>query len=160
MVSIVVGLAVLIPLSKIFLTKKTDKNTRKQKNKSLHELAGEYQISKNLWRVQVDPGSPFVGKTIQETGISKYSITILEVRRKTPNSRRFFKTTMSQEMAGASTLVQEEDILYVLGEFTVVQELVQENKLHLLDSHTPEGASQMNGEDELQFQDIALPRFL
>ncbi|HJD75410.1 MAG TPA: SLC13 family permease [Bacteroides reticulotermitis] len=160
LVSIVVGLAVLIPLSKIFLTKKTDKNTRKQKNKSLHELAGEYQISKNLWRVQVDPGSPFVGKTIQETGISKYSITILEVRRKTPNSRRFFKTTMSQEMAGASTLVQEEDILYVLGEFAVVQELVQENKLHLLDSHTPEGASQMNGEDELQFQDIGIAEIL
>ncbi len=160
LVSIMVGLAVLIPLSKIFLTKKTDKNTRKQKNKSLHELAGEYQISKNLWRVQVDPGSPFVGKTIQETGISKYSITILEVRRKTPNSRRFFKTTMSQEMAGASTLVQEEDILYVLGEFTVVQELVQENKLHLLDSHTPEGASQMNGEDELQFQDIGIAEIL
>lgn len=160
LVSIAVGLAVLIPLSKIFLSKKTDKNTRKQKNKSLHELAGEYQISKNLWRVQVDPDSSFVGKTIKETGISNYNVTILEVRRKTPNSRRFFKTSMSQEMAGASTLIQEEDILYVMGELAVMQQLVQENNLHLLDSHTPEGTSRMNGEDELRFQDIGIAEIL
>ena len=70
LVCVTVGLIVLIPLSKIFLTKKSDKEARgKRKNKSLQELAGEYQLSQNLYRVEVEESSGFVGKTIQELGI-------------------------------------------------------------------------------------------
>lgn len=71
LVCVTVGLIVLIPLSKIFLTKKSDKEARgKRKNKSLQELAGEYQLSQNLYRVEVEESSGFVGKTIQELGDS------------------------------------------------------------------------------------------
>ena len=43
LVCVAVGLIILIPLSKIFLTKKGDKDRKGKKNKSLKELAGEYQ---------------------------------------------------------------------------------------------------------------------
>lgn len=94
LVCVTVGLIVLIPLSKIFLTKKSDKEARgKRKNKSLQELAGEYQLSQNLYRVEVEESSGFVGKTIQELGIpQRYHVTILEVRRRSVSSRHFFKT--------------------------------------------------------------------
>ena len=112
----------------------------KRKNKSLQELAGEYQLSQNLYRVEVEESSGFVGKTIQELGIpQRYHVTILEVRRRSVSSRHFFKTK-KQEMAEAGTLIEAEDILYVLGEFENVKRFVGENRLSLLDTHKTEGS--------------------
>ena len=86
-------------------------------------MAGEYQLSQNLYRVEVEESSGFVGKTIQELGIpQRYHVTILEVRRRSVSSRHFFKTK-KQEMAEAGTLIEAEDILYVLGEFENVKTL-------------------------------------
>ena len=45
LVCVAVGLIILIPLSKIFLTKKGDKDRKGKKNKSLKELAGVPTIS-------------------------------------------------------------------------------------------------------------------
>lgn len=159
LVCLAVGLIVLIPLSKIFLTKRGDKDTEgKQKNKSLKELAGEYQLSKNLCRVQIAAHSAFAGKTIEQLDIpNQYHVTILEVRRKSSSSRNFFKT-MNQEMAAADTRVEAEDILYLLGDFANVQRLVQENGLHLLDTHTTEGIVHRGG--KFDFNEIGIAEVL
>lgn len=160
LVCVTVGLIVLIPLSKIFLTKKSDKEARgKRKNKSLQELAGEYQLSQNLYRVEVEESSGFVGKTIQELGIpQRYHVTILEVRRRSVSSRHFFKTK-KQEMAEAGTLIEAEDILYVLGEFENVKRFAGENRLSLLDTHKTEGS--LHDTDEgFDFQEIGIAEIL
>lgn len=157
-VCLVVGLVVLIPLSKIFLSKKSDKKTTDRKQKSLKDLAGEYQLSRNLWRVQVALNSPLNGKTIQELQIpQRYNVGILEVRRQSPSSRRHFFKTTTQEMVAASTVIQHDDILYVMGEFDHIQFFADENKLNLLNAHTVEGDSYTEG---LNFMEIGIAEIL
>lgn len=112
-------------------------------------MAGEYQLSQNLYRVEVEESSGFVGKTIQELGIpQRYHVTILEVRRRSVSSRHFFKTK-KQEMAEAGTLIEAEDILYVLGEFENVKRFVGENRLSLLDTHKTEGVCMIRTRDSI-----------
>ena len=54
LICVFVGMVVLMPLSKIFLTKRgSEKSDSKNKNKSLNELAREYQLSENLFRIQI-----------------------------------------------------------------------------------------------------------
>lgn len=154
-VCLAVGLIVLIPLSRMFLTKKEDKDKKRKKTKSLKELAGEYSISHNLYRVEVKPGSDLAGKTIMELGITqKYNVSILEVRRVSGSSRSFFKT-MSQEIAEANTLIQSGDILYVLGAFENIQHFVKETKVELLDTHKAEGEV-VNPDGGMEFTEIGI----
>ncbi|MCD7898834.1 MAG: SLC13 family permease [Bacteroides sp.] len=154
-VCLTIGVLVLIPLSKMFLSQKDDKNKKKKKSKSLKELANEYQLSHNLYRVEVHDNSVLAGKTIMELGITQnYNVSILEVRRVSGSSRNFFKT-MSQEIAEANTLIQSGDILYLLGEFENVQHFVEETKVELLDTHKAEG--KVTGPSgELEFKEIGI----
>ena len=121
LVCVAVGLVILIPLSKIFLTKKGDKDRKGKKNKSLKELAGEYQLFQNLCRVRVESRSPLTGKTIQDLSIPQ----------------------------------QENDMLYVLGDFTNVERFAEENTLKLLDTHDAEGTVESKS-DELEFTEIGI----
>ena len=153
-VCLTIGIIVLIPLSKMFLTKRADKKDKKKKSKSLKELAGEYQLSQNLYRVEAKGNSTISGKTVQELGIAQnYHITVLEIRRKSSTSKKFFKT-MSQEVAGANSVIQEEDILYIRGKFENVERFANETRSELLDTHKSEGDPR-NG-SELEFNEIGI----
>lgn len=153
-VCLTVGIIVLIPLSKMFLTKQADKKDKKKRNKSLKELAGEYQLSQNLYRVEVKGNSVLTGKTVQELGIAQnYHISVLEIRRLSSTSKKFFKT-MSQEVAGANSVIQEKDILYIRGEFENVERFAKETKSELLDTHKSE--ADMNSGGELEFNEIGI----
>lgn len=154
LVCLTVGIIVLIPLSKMFLTKRADKKDKKKKNKSLKELAGEYQLSRNLYRVEVKNNSIMAGKTVQELGITQnYNVSILEIRRKSSTSKNFFKT-MSQEVAEAHSVILQEDILYVLGEFENVERFANETRSELLDTHQSEGT--LNNGSQLEFNEIGI----
>ncbi|NDW13514.1 SLC13 family permease [Bacteroides sp. 214] len=158
LVCLAVGLIVLVPLSNMVLSKRGQKGKGKKKGKTLKELAGEYRLSNNLYRIQVEKGSSLVDKTLQELGITKnYNISVLEVRRLS-TSRKFFKT-MSQELAGASTVVSADDILYVLGEFENVERFVNETGNKLLDTHQIEGGS-ASRQENLAFTEIGIAEIL
>lgn len=153
-VCLTVGIIVLIPLSKMFLTKRADKKDKKKKSKSLKELAGEYQLSQNLYRIEVKNKSILIDKTVQELGIAQnYHISVLEIRRRSSTSKKFFKT-MSQEVAGANSVMQEADILYVRGEFDNVERFAKETKSELLDTHKSE--ANIDGSSELEFNEIGI----
>ncbi|NDV81924.1 SLC13 family permease [Bacteroides sp. 51] len=153
-ICLTVGIIVLIPLSKMFLTKRADKKDKKKATKSLKELAGEYQLSQNLYRVEAKGNSTISGKTVQELGIAQnYHVTVLEIRRKSSTSKKFFKT-MSQEVAGANSVIQEEDILYIRGKFENVERFAKETRSELLDTHKSEGDPR-NG-SELEFNEIGI----
>lgn len=157
-ICIVVGMVVLIPLSRMFLTRRGEGKKKKRGSKSLKELAGEYQLSRNLYRVEVLSGSSLAGKTLQDLSITKnYNISVLEIRRLSSASRKFFKT-MSQEIAEASSLVQAEDILYILGEFDNVERFVGETGVKLLDAHQAEGKTDNSG--ALEFTEIGIAEIL
>ncbi|MFC2467819.1 MAG: SLC13 family permease, partial [Capnocytophaga endodontalis] len=84
LICLLVGMLILIPITKIFLTKKGEGGSDKGKGgKSLSDLVGEYQLSKNLYRVLVSENTLFKGKTLKEINLSqRYHISVLEIRRK------------------------------------------------------------------------------
>ena len=138
-ICVLIGLVVLIPLSKFFLVKKEDgKDTKTTTGHSPKELAKKYQLSDNLYRIQIKPGSRIGGKKLQELNITQaYNLSILEIRRQSSSQGRFLKT-VDQSLAGPHTELQENDILYVFGPFEKVNKFAEEQNLELTDTHVSE----------------------
>ena len=138
-ICVLIGLVVLIPLSKFFLVKKEDgKDTKTTTGHSPKELAKKYQLSDNLYRIQSRPGSRIGGKKLQELNITQaYNLSILEIRRQSSSQGRFLKT-VDQSLAGPHTELQENDILYVFGPFEKVNQFAKEQNLELTDTHVSE----------------------
>ena len=134
LVCLLVGMLVLIPITKIFLTKKGEGGSDKGKGgKSLSDLVGEYQLSKNLYRVLVNENTLFKGKTLKEINLSQhYHISVLEIRRKPASNNPFFKTG-NQEIVNADTVIYAGDILYLRGDFESIKQMNVENQLNFLD---------------------------
>ena len=124
---IAIGIIVLMPLSKIFLSKK--QNGRKKSNrKSLDDLVDEYQLLDNLHRyivpskrtaAAIDENGQMmdiVGKTLKDLSIQKkYGVSIIEIRNE-KKSRLGLVKDVSQNMAKSSSTIQVHDTLYIIGE--------------------------------------------
>ena len=138
-ICVLIGLVVLIPLSKFFLVKKEDgKDTKTTTGHSPKELAKKSELSDNLYRIQIRPGSRIGGKKLQELNITQaYNLSILEIRRQSSSQGRFLKT-VDQSLAGPHTELQENDILYVFGPFEKVNQFAKEQNLELTDTHVSE----------------------
>jgi len=156
-ICVVVGILLLAPLCRIFLSQKTDEEGDKKKGKSLSELAHEYQLAQNLFRVRAVAGSLIIGKTLQELEISqRYAVNVLEIRRRIQAQKSFLKS-IHQKIADAKTIILENDVLYLLGEFEHVQVFVQENKLNLMDAETQaEGQAPPTFAGQLRFDTIGI----
>lgn len=119
----------------------------KKKGRSLQDLAKQYQLTQNLFRVQVGKGSPLQSKTLQELDISaRFGVNIIEIRRKISAKNQFFKT-INQEIAGPDTVVQEDDILYVNGTFERAEQFARHYGLGLLDHQVPERSEPLPAQD-------------
>ena len=138
-ICVLIGLVVLIPLSKFFLVKKEDgKDTKTTTGHSPKELAKKYQLSDNLYRIQIRPGSRIGGKKLQELNIKQANhLSNLDIRRQSSSQGRFLKT-VDQSLAGSHTELQENDILYVFGPFEKVNQFAKEQNLELTDTHVSE----------------------
>ena len=158
-ICVLTGIIVLIPLSKIFLSKKGQNNNNKtNRNKSLNELVKEYQLADNLFRIKVNPKSPVIGKNVVELDIrKKYGLNVLEVRRISQSQSRFLKS-VNQKLATDTTL-QSEDVIYVMGDFDRIHQIAQELDLYIIDSHTTEESGK-NKENSLDFYDIGIAEIL
>lgn len=81
-ITLVVGILVLMPLTKMFLTPKSSEKSNKLGGKSLGELVKEYGLSENLFRVHVNEASKVINKTIIDLDIyRKYGVNVIELRR-------------------------------------------------------------------------------
>ena len=124
---IAIGIIVLMPLSKIFLSK--SQGSKKKKNaKSLDDLVDEYRLLDNLHRFIV-PSSrtsaardengnrmDIVGKTLKELSIQKkYGVSIIEIRNE-KKSRLGLVKDVNQNMAKSSSTIQVHDTLYIIGD--------------------------------------------
>ena len=138
LVCIVVGLLVLIPLSKMFLSKEEDKNKNNVKRKTSQELSTEYKIAENLYRARIKSNSLLNNKKIADLDIAnRYNVAISEVRRESPSKNPFFKT-LDQKMAASDMVLHDKDILYLLGSPENITRFVEENLLEPIDSHVSE----------------------
>lgn len=154
MVCVAVGIVVLMPLSRLFLSRHREKKDKMNPGKSLKQLVSEYGLSDNLFRLQVNGKSGLVGATVMDLDIRRrYGLNILEVRRGDSSRHRFLKT-ITQRMADPGTVFQPEDILYVTGDFSRVKELVKDYSLVLLDGHVTEETS--GNVKALDFYDIGI----
>ncbi len=154
LICVATGTIVLLPLSKIFLSKQeTNKHTDKHTGKSLKELVKEYGLSDNLFRLKVPGHSVLKGRTIAELDIRRrYGLNIQEVRRGQTSQHRFLKT-VTQKLAEPNTVLQTEDILYVKGDFGQVSVWAAEHRLELLDSSSTEDT---RADSALDFYDIGI----
>ena len=150
LICVVIGIVALGPLSKLFLDKDKESGNTK-KTKSLKDLANEYQLSHNLFRVRAVSASLLTGRKLLELDISKkYSINVLEIRRRSNTQNPFLKT-IEQKLAGPDTVIMENDVLYISGSFDNVQLFARENVAELLDMRETEVLS-----DKLRFDRIGI----
>ncbi len=154
------GIILLSLLTRLLGTKRDEHDEAGHGNRSLKELAGEYQISQNLFRVRVKERSSLNGHKLAELDIpERFNISIIEVRRKTSHKNPFFKT-LSQQFAGPDTLIAEGDILYVLGDFAQVKHFACKSGLQLMDAATREQDTSSAGSNTLSFQEIGIAEVL
>lgn len=153
LVCLAVGIVVLLPLSKLFLSKRGKKASGRA-GKSLKQLVNEYGLSHNLFRLQVQGGSAAIGKTVVELDVrAKYAIDVLEVRRGDVSKHKFLKT-ITQQLASPDMVLQAGDILYVKGAFDDVQRLASDLTIGMMDEHVTEEAG--TADNSLDFYNIGI----
>ena len=137
---IAIGIIVLMPLSKIFLSQK--QNGKKKKNgKSLDDLVDEYQLLDNLHRyivpskrtaAVIDENGQMmdiVGKTLKDLSIQKkYGVSIIEIRNE-KKSRLGLVKDVNQNMAKSSSTIAVHDTLYIMGDEEKIERFAQDYDL-------------------------------
>ncbi len=156
-ICVVVGIVVLLPLTKWFLSKKSGKDDETTtRGKSLNELVSEYQLADNLFRLKVKISSSVVGKTVEELDVrNRYGLNILEIRRET-NPKAKLLNSISQNLADPTLQFQVNDIVYIMGEFAQVNQLAKTYGLDVVDFHTTEDKKQAT----VDFYDIGIAEIL
>lgn len=129
-ICIIVGIVVLLPLSRWLLPGKEDDDRKgKRKVKTLKQLVEEYRLTENLYKVKVERQSVVCGKTIAQLDIhNRFSLTVFEVRQEIVKQNGLIKNIV-QEAAGPDTVLQENAIIYLTGEKNNVNKLIDEYKL-------------------------------
>ena len=137
---IAIGIIVLMPLSKIFLSKKQN-GKKKSNRKSLDDLVDEYQLLDNLHRyivpskrtaAAIDENGQMmdiVGKTLKDLSIQKkYGVSIIEIRNE-KKSRLGLVKDVNQNMAKSSSTIAVHDTLYIMGDEEKIERFAQDYDL-------------------------------
>ena len=134
-VCIIVGIVVLLPLSKRFLSGNEKKEgSKKSRRKTLSKLMEEYQLADNLSVFTVESGSLAADKTLSELDIHhRYGLTVLEVRRIKKSHTRLMKD-VEQKLAGPNTMLTAGDIIYISGNKESAARLAEDLKLNAASS--------------------------
>lgn len=157
-VTLTVGILVLLPLTKWFLSPKDKAKEKKKDGKSLKDLVKEYGINENLFRVHIkEENSTAIGKTVVDLDIRRnYGINVLEVRRKTAHNR--FVRTVNQQLVSPDLVLQNGDVLYLSGDAEAVSRFAADYSLKLLDNQTDEIVHGTKA--SLDFYDIGVAEIL
>ncbi len=116
-ICIIVGIVVLLPLSKWFLDNKgNDSSSGKNRKKSLEELVSEYDLQSNMSAYSISGTSEIKGKTVAELDLrNRYGLSILEIRNEKKSKNRIMRS-VKQKVASAKTVLQVGDIIYLTGD--------------------------------------------
>ena len=158
-VTLVVGILYLLPMTKIFLSPKEKSKDKTRKGKSFKELVNEYGVTDNLFRVHIkSEKSEAIGKSVAEMNVYReYGINILELRRSAGQNR--FVRTVNQQLAAPDLVLKQGDVLYLSGDPERIEKFVEDYSLRLLDKHTDEiEGSSSNA--SLDFFDIGVAEIL
>lgn len=93
------------------------------------QLAKDYKLRGNLFRVEVPSESKIIGKSLADLKIPHiYHLCVLKIERKTLEGINILPITY-QEMAGPTTIIQANDILYLQGQEENVKQFSLDYKL-------------------------------
>ena len=133
LVCVAFGVIAMAPLSKLLEEKESGKKPHSRSNKSLHELAREYQLTQNMSQVRVLAHSAIVHTTLQVLALpQRYALSVAAVVR--PRERRLFTKTRQRTAADHDTVLHAGDILQIIGALEKVQQFAEENSLEVLDA--------------------------
>lgn len=157
-ICIITGTLVLLPLTKWFLSRKEKSDQNAGTGKSLTQLAKEYRLSSNLYRLSVPSDSKALGRTIVDLDVRNvYHLNVLEIRRIDTEQHKFLKT-VTQKQASANTIIKSGDVLYVTGNISLVNRFAEDFGLALMDEHSAELASA--SQKKLEFYNIGIAEIL
>lgn len=154
-ICIVIGVVVLWPLSKKYLSKSVGTEKEPKQQKTLLELTKNYQLAKSLYRIRIKAKSPLIGKQIVDLDIArKYGdITILEIVKKNENIIPFAKA-FYQKVVAPDTVLELKDILYISGSIAEINSFVETNNLVFVDFKVDGSPSSFKG--PLLFDEVGL----
>lgn len=151
-VCIIVGVLVLWPLSKYFLSKRDEAEETSRGRKSLNDLVGEYGLDIELTRCQLDITSRLVGMKMADVDLyNQYGLTILERRQERMAQTRLMKN-VSQTTVDANTVFETGDVLYLSGGRDRLKTFFADYQLNELKVADKDESS----ETQLEFYDIGL----
>lgn len=135
-ICIVVGIIIMLPLTRMFLYKKKAKGTEKAAGgKTLEELVDEYQLANGLRRYLIKEQSAVKNKTVAELNLrSKYGLSIIEIRSESADRSGLIRN-VRQSLAGPDSILAAGDIIYLTGAPAVMDKFAKCNGLKRLDNN-------------------------
>lgn len=156
-ICIAVGIIVLLPLSKLFVSRGEGKKNKRKRGKTLAELVKEYRLDEKLSIYQVTSKSNAKGMTLAELDIQKeYGLTVLEVRNEKSTQHGVIRN-VEQKLAGPDTMLCEGDMIYLSGSRRQAQIFAEEHRLRRV---VKEKAGNATGNGSLAFYDIGIAEIL
>ena len=131
LVCIVVGIVVLLPLSKRFLNgrQRGDDDSKARRRKTLDDLLEEYSLKDDLSVFTVTDASLVKDKSIVELDVQRrYGLSVLEVRRVKKTHAKLMKE-VEQRLAGPDTRLMVGDIVYVSGNQQQAEQMAADMQL-------------------------------
>ena len=131
-VCIVVGIVVLLPLSKRFLNgrQRGDDDGKARRRKTLDDLLEEYSLKDDLSVFTVTDASLVKDKSIVELDVQRrYGLSVLEVRRVKKTHAKLMKE-VEQRLAGPDTRLMVGDIVYVSGNKQQAEQMAADMQLN------------------------------
>lgn len=131
LVCIVVGIVVLLPLSKRFLNgrQRGDDDSKARRRKTLDDLLEEYNLKDDLSVFTVTDASLVKDKSIVELDVQRrYGLSVLEVRRVKKTHAKLMKE-VEQRLAGPDTRLMVGDIVYVSGNKQQAEQMAADMQL-------------------------------
>ncbi|WP_438318126.1 SLC13 family permease [Sporosarcina sp. FA9] len=136
-VGVVVGIIYLFAVRNILLPKENRNNDSKNEHLlSPKQLATDYQLGGNLFRVKVPVDSKMIGKRLAQLKIpATYQLCILKIERKSTEGINLLPMTY-QEMAGPKSIIQAKDILQIQGSPKSFDKFVEDFSLIVQDNNS------------------------
>lgn len=154
LVGLVVGIIVMLPLSRMFLSGKGEKRKgERRRGKSLNQLVDDYGLADNLSICSVKASSPAIGKTLTELDVqNKYGLAVLEIRRGKRRRKELFRDT-TQEAVEPNTVIMAGDTLFLSGNKDDVTRMAGD--LSLSSSRLSQGGK-AKGDSQFSFYDVGM----
>ena len=133
-VCIVVGIVVLIPLSKRFL--KGNHNSENESNRqNVNRLTQDYRLAENMNVLEITAQSPMCGCTLRQLNINKcYGVTVITVQRSKTQSPSLLQQV--EQFTKPDEPLRENDVLYLNGSTDDINLMAEEMKLSPVNENT------------------------